>query len=197
MDLWTELSKENGCYTFHTEYASQLFLKETVTYFGRCLETLTRSMLGAKDSTLAQLEALSAQDRMELIDIPNNTVYPFLNLPIPTQFARHLAMDPDAPAVIFHGQTTTRRELDQRACQIANLLAQAGAVPGCRVGIALSRSTDLVAAVDSLPIDAHTQYIHAGAAQQIQGRNGLRFFKADSKEHINHQFSSKHCITAV
>ena len=147
MDLWTELSKENGCYTFHTEYASQLFLKETVTYFGRCLETLTRSMLGAKDSTLAQLEALSAQDRMELIDIPNNTVYPFLNLPIPTQFARHLSMDPDAPAVIFHGKTTTRRELDQRACQIANLLAQAGAVPGCRVGIALSRSTDLVAAV--------------------------------------------------
>lgn len=147
IDLWTELSKEDGCYTFHTEYASQLFLKETVAYFGRCLETLTRSMLNGETGTLAQLEALSAQDRMELIDIPNNTVYPFLNLPIPTQFARHLAMDPDAPAVIFHGQTTTRRELDQRACQIANLLVQAGAVPGCRVGIALSRNTDLVAAV--------------------------------------------------
>ena len=147
MDLWTELAKENGCYTFYTEYSSQLFLKETVAYFGRCLETLTRSMLSGEDCTLAQLDALSARDRMELIDIPNNTVYPFLNLPIPTQFARHLAMDPDAPAVIFHGQTTTRRELDQRACQIANLLVQAGAVPGCRVGIALSRSTDLVAAV--------------------------------------------------
>lgn len=65
----------------------------------------------------------------------------------PTQFARFLALEPEAPAVIFHGQTTTRRQLDKRACQIANLLVQAGAKPGCRVGIALSRTADLVAAV--------------------------------------------------
>lgn len=147
MDLWVELAKEAGHYTFRMEYATQLFLEETVAYFGRCLETIVTSMLRGSDGTLARLEALSVRDRMELIDIPNNTVYPFLNLPIPTQFARHLALDPDAPAVIFHGQTTTRRQLDKRACQIANLLVQAGAVPGCRVGIALSRNTDLVAAV--------------------------------------------------
>ena len=147
MDLWTELSKEDGCYAFHTEYATQLFLEETVRYYGRCLETIAASMLRGEGRTLGQLDALSLGDRMELIDIPNNTAYPFLNLPIPTQFARHLAMAPDAPAVIFHGRTTTRRQLDQRACQIANLLVQAGAAPGCRVGIALSRTADLVAAV--------------------------------------------------
>ena len=147
MDLWTELSKSDGCYSFHMEYATQLFLKETAAYFGRCLETIAESMLRTPDMALEQLEALSPRDRMELIDIPNNTVCPFLNLPIPTQFTRHLNMNPNAPAVICHGQTTTRRELDRRACQIANLLAKAGAEPSCRVGIALSRNTDLVAAV--------------------------------------------------
>ena len=147
MDLWVELSKENDCYAFHLEYASQLFLRETAAYFTRCLETIAVSMLSSGTKSLSQLEALSVRDRMELIDIPNNTVYPFLNLPIPVQFERHLALDPDAPAVIFHGQTTSRRDLDRRACQIANLLTQAGAVPGCKVGIAMSRSTDLVAAV--------------------------------------------------
>ena len=147
MDLWVELSREGDRYAFHLEYATQLFLDETAAYFGRCLEAVAAGMVRSGDAALESVDALSPRDRMELLDIPNNTVYPFLNLPIPVQFARQLALDPEAPAVIFHGQTTTRRELDRRACQIANLLSRAGAQPGCRVGIALSRNTDLVAAV--------------------------------------------------
>ena len=147
MDLWVELSQENGCYAFHLEYASQLFLEETAAYFGRCLEAVAASMLTPDIVTLGNLNALADQDRQVLLDGPLNAEGPFLNLPIPDQFARHLAQDPEAPAVIFHGQATSRRELDQRACQIANLLTQAGAQPGCRVGIALNRSADLVAAV--------------------------------------------------
>ena len=147
MDLWVELAKEKGAYSFHMEYATQLFLPETVAYYGRCLETVAASLMRCGDQPLSGVEALSVRDRMELVDIPNNTVYPFLNLPIPTLFARHLMLDPDAPAVIFHGETTTRAQLDRRACQIANLLADAGAGHGAHVGIALSRSADLVAAV--------------------------------------------------
>lgn len=148
MDLVAELYQENGCYRMDIEYASQLFLKETVEYFGRCLATLSAALAQAGgDMPLSALNALSPRDRMELIDIPQNTAAPFLNLPIPVQFQRQLDMDPEAPAVVFHGETTTRAALDRRACQIANLLAKAGAQPGTRVGIALSRNTDLVAAV--------------------------------------------------
>ena len=147
MDLWVEVSKENGCYSFHLEYATQLFEPETAAYFARCLETLSASMAELADCPLSQLEALSHQDRQTLIHIPNNTTTPFLNLPICDQFAQRLAESPDAPAVIFHGETTTRRQLDERACQIANQLVQAGARPGCHIGIALRRTTDLVAAV--------------------------------------------------
>lgn len=148
MDLWVELCREEDCYAFQVEYATQLFLDETVRYYTRCLEALAASMvrLGG-EAPLADLNALSPRDRAELLDIPQNTVAPFLNLPIPVQFARHLALDPDAPAVIFHGETTTRQQLDRRACQLANLLTRAGAAPGTRVGIALSRNVDLVAAV--------------------------------------------------
>ena len=147
MDLWVELYREEDHYALQMEYATQLFLEETVRYYARCLETIAASMLRDDSLPLEQIEALSTRDRLELIDIPNHTVYPFLNLPIPVQFARQLELDPDAPAVIFHGQVTTRRQLDRRACQIANLLVRAGAQPGCRVGIALSRNADLVAAV--------------------------------------------------
>lgn len=147
MDLWVELAKENGCYAFHSEYATQLFLEETAAYYSRCLEAIAISLMGCGDSPLSGVNALSTRDRIALIETPNNTVYPFLNLPVPTQFARHLALAPDTPAVIFHGKTTTRAELDRRACQIANLLSDAGAVHGSHIGIALSRNTDLVAAV--------------------------------------------------
>ena len=147
MDLWVELAKENGAYSFNLEYATQLFLPETAAYYGRCLETIAASLLQDAARPLSAVEALSLRDRTELVDIPNNTVYPFLNLPAPTQFMRHLMLDPDAPAVIFHGKTTTRAQLDRRACQIANLLTKAGAKQGTHVGIALSRNADLVAAV--------------------------------------------------
>ena len=148
MDLWVELYRAEGCYAFQLEYATQLFLDETAAYYARCLRELAASMvrMGAR-APLGELNALSPADRAELLDIPQNTVAPFLNLPIPVQFARQLALDPDAPAVIFHGETTTRQQLDRRACQLANLLVRAGAQPGTRVGIALSRGVDLVAAV--------------------------------------------------
>lgn len=147
MDLWVELAKENGTYTFHTEYATQLFLPETAAYYSRCLETIAASLIACGDKNIASIEALSLVDRINLIDTPNNTVYPFLNLPVSVQFTQHLLLDPDAPAVIFHGETTTRAQLDRRACQIANLLTDAGAGRGAHVGIALSRNVDLVAAV--------------------------------------------------
>lgn len=148
MDLVAELYRGADGYCVDIEYSAQLFLEETVRYFGRCLTALCASMAKSDaDTPLTQLDALSARDRLELIDIPRNTVAPFLNLPIPVQFARQLALDPDAPAVIFHGETTSRRALDCRANQIANLLVRAGAQRGERVGIALRRSADLVAAV--------------------------------------------------
>ena len=147
MELWVELFRDGEGYGLQLEYATQLFLDETAAYFGRCLETLVRSILSAGETPLEELEALSPQDRTNLIEIPNHTVSPFVNLPVPALFQRQLELDPNAPAVIFHGEATTRRALDRRACQLANLLKAQGAQPGTRVGIALSRGVDLVAAV--------------------------------------------------
>ena len=148
MDLVTELYRERDCYCIQMEYASQLFLPETVRYFGRCFTALCASLAhAASELPLSRLESLAPSDRMELLDIPQNTAVPFLNLPVPALFQRQMELAPEAPAVIFHGGVTSRRELDRRANQIANLLVKAGACPGARVGIALSRNVDLVAAV--------------------------------------------------
>lgn len=147
MDLWIELYKDGDRYGLQMEYASQLFLDGTAAYYGRCLETLVAYMIAPGDRTLAELEALSPRDRMELLDIPHNTVSPFLNLPIHQIVAHQAVLDPQADALIFHGQTMTREALDARADQIAALLAAAGVTPGSSVGIAMKRGPDLVASM--------------------------------------------------
>ena len=89
-----ELFRDGEGYGLQLEYATQLFLDETAAYFGRCLETLVRSMLCAGETPLEELEALSPQDRTNLIEIPNHTVSPFVNLPVPALFQRQLELDP-------------------------------------------------------------------------------------------------------
>lgn len=147
MELSVELFREKDHYAFLMEYSTRLFLPETAAYYCRCFEEITRDMISAADLTLGELNALNASDRMELLEIPRHTVSPFVNLPYTVMFAHHLALAPDEPAVIFHGVPTSRAQLDRRSNQLANLLADSGARPGNKIGIAMSRSMDLVAAV--------------------------------------------------
>lgn len=148
MDLNLELAREGDHYQIVAEYAVSLFEETTIAFWLRCFQALAGRMAAAREDTpLSALDALTPVDRMELLDLPQNTVVPFVNLPIPRLFERQVELDPDAPAVTFHGRTISRADLDRRANQLANLLSEAGVTPGCQVGIAMSRSDDLVAAV--------------------------------------------------
>ena len=147
LDLVGELYRSGDSYCVSLEYATQLFLPETAEYYCRCLHELLRSLVNAKDDTkLSIINALDPSDRIRLLEIPEHTVSPFFNLPIPGQFAQQLALDPEAVAAISHGKSYTRAELDGRACQIANMLTGDGAVKGEVIGLALSRNIDIIAA---------------------------------------------------
>ncbi|GBD49891.1 non-ribosomal peptide synthetase [Methylopila sp. Yamaguchi] len=54
---------------------------------------------------------------------------------------------PDRPAVLFADRCVSRGELDRRANRIANALIAAGVAPDARVGVALERSPELLAAL--------------------------------------------------
>ena len=144
-DLVIEAARERNAYVFTLEYASALFLPETAEYYGRCFEATLCGMIANFDATLAEIDLLSYQDRERLIDIPNSTATPFVNIPLHRMIKRHANVD--APAIIFHGYSTSRRELDWRACELANLLTGAGAGPGMNVGIAMRRGVDLIASM--------------------------------------------------
>lgn len=147
MDLVVEMARDGDHYTFQMEYASSLFEQESVAYWSRCLEQLIRSLAAAGNCPLWQLSALSPSDRVRLIDIPNHTVTPFVDLPIHHFIAQQAEMDPHAPAVIFHDKHYTRMDLERMACRTANLLHAAGVRPGGKIGLAVSRGPALVAAM--------------------------------------------------
>ncbi|NLF34686.1 MAG: amino acid adenylation domain-containing protein, partial [Clostridiales bacterium] len=144
-DMVLELARENGVYSLQFEYASSLFTRETISFYARCMEALLQDLVSCGDKPVEELRALSPRDKLALLDIPQNTVTPFLNMPIHLMISNQAALAPDETAVIFHGGRTSRRGLERRANQLANLLTAAGAAPGHQIGLALSRGADLLA----------------------------------------------------
>lgn len=72
---------------------------------------------------------------------------PYPNVGLHGLFEERVAADPDAVAVVGDGERLTYGELDARANQIAQILLGAGVHTDEPVGIALERSTSLVAAL--------------------------------------------------
>jgi amino acid adenylation domain-containing protein len=64
-----------------------------------------------------------------------------------TLFERQAQATPDAAAILRYGQTTSFRELDERANRIAHHLRECGVQAGQIVGLCLNRSVDLIAAL--------------------------------------------------
>lgn len=147
MDLVFELAQDSGVCTFNVEYASSLFEADSVRFWCRCMTQIIKSMTSDADIALGNVVYLSPADRIALIDIPEHTTVPFLNMPIHNVFEQQLELDPDADALIFHDRIYSRAELDRMACRIANLLVSSGARPGGHVGLALRRGPELAAAM--------------------------------------------------
>ncbi len=66
---------------------------------------------------------------------------------IPALFAAQVARNPDAPALVFGGESVSYAELDRRSNALAWLLRRRGVGTDMRVGVAMERGPGLVAAL--------------------------------------------------
>lgn len=148
-ELTVEVAFEKGRYELNMEYGARLFAEETVAFYGRCLEAILGSLTapGAGEHTLDSLRLMQPADRQRLIDVPNHTSVPFLNMPMHQQVELAAELYPDRTAIIFHGESTTYRQLEEMACRLAGGLKAAGAKKGERIAIAMKRTPMLHAAI--------------------------------------------------
>ena len=147
LDLSLEIMTKGGIYGFAFEYATSLYHKRTIEYFSRSFLSIVQSILDGEAATIAQVDGVDIQDRIRLFENPYHLRTPFVDLPLDKQIERMAQLMPDAPAMIFHEQTTSYADLMRRARHIAGRLVLHGAEKGDTIGFALSRGVDLIAAM--------------------------------------------------
>ena len=147
LDLTVEAEKSAEGFSFTFEYSTALFAKDTIALYLRSFEAILRDIVANDSRTAKDVSAISAADRFTLIEQPCHMRTPYLAMPVDMLFDHMSDLTPDAPAVIFHGNTTSFSTLRQKAESIAALLQRKGVKRGGRVAFAMRRSPELIAAM--------------------------------------------------
>ncbi len=147
MDLILEVSRRGEQFQFRFSYGSSLFLDTTVQYYGRCLRQILKELVSGREVTLKEIQVLSPEDYETYMEAPNYQVVPFVNLPVHRMVENRVRQMPEETAVIFHDREITFDSLHRRACRIAAFLQEQGVTPGSAVGLCLSRTPDMIAAM--------------------------------------------------
>jgi amino acid adenylation domain-containing protein len=127
-------------------YSADLFEPATIERLGTHLVRVLEQMVEAPERRLSQLTLLDEQEHDWLHRRnPQPTQLPELTV---NQLVEHqVARAPDAPAVVFEGETLTYRELERRANRLAHYLRTCGVGAESVVGLCLERSPELIVAL--------------------------------------------------
>ena len=147
MDMILEIAKRESRYLLRFSYASTLFERETVAFYGRCIEQAIKEMIRHGECKLADISLLSPADKEKYIDAPNYSVTPFVNRPVHHMLKSRASADPDGVAVVYHGEEISFKALERRACAVAQFIEDKGVRPGRCVALCLKRTPDMIAAM--------------------------------------------------
>ncbi len=130
------------------QYNRDLFDGATIERMLGHLANLLRSALANPERRIAELALLSETERQQLQEEWSSTHEVVLDRPSAhSSFELQAARTPDAVAVASRGEVLTYRELDRSANQLARRLRSQGVDQAVLVGIALTRTPWLVAAL--------------------------------------------------
>ncbi|NKQ34061.1 MAG: amino acid adenylation domain-containing protein [Chloroflexi bacterium] len=128
------------------EYNADLFAAETIKRMMTHFQTLLAGIAENPQTGVADLPLLPEEEWRQM-QAWNDTAVPLPNQPIHHLIAQKAAETPDAVAVCQGAAQYTYRELDARANQLAHYLQQQGVGPDKLVGVALSRSPEMITAL--------------------------------------------------
>ena len=112
------------------------------------LASLVTALETAPGAAVRTLNVLPEVERQQVLYEWNQTKADYTReLSVHHLFESQVERSPDAPAVVFDGQTLTYRELNARANRLAHHLRKLGVGPGELAGICIERSLQMVVAV--------------------------------------------------
>ena len=126
-------------------YATDLFDPQTAARMARHWQHLLQGMVTHAQQPLGQLASLEADEQQTQVHAWNATArdYP-LHCSVHQLIEAQVVRTPDAPALMFAGQTLSYAELNRRANRLAHRLMAAGVGPDVLVGLAVERSIEMV-----------------------------------------------------
>ncbi|WP_372503733.1 non-ribosomal peptide synthetase [[Mycobacterium] manitobense] len=128
----------------------QFFANSDVRDLAERLERVLLAMAADPGRPLSSLDLLDEAQHARLDAIGHRPVLAQPVTPpvsIPALFAEWVTRTPDAVAVTFEGRSTSYRELDEAANQLAHRLSGQGIGPGDCVALLMERSADAVTAI--------------------------------------------------
>ena len=130
------------------EFSTDLFDGATIDRMIEHFTVLLGAAAADPQKRLGELPILAPAERQTLLVAFNDTAAEHAeDTCIHEVFEAHAARQPDAPALVFEGQTLSYRELDERANQLAHHLRARGVGPEILVGISMHRSLEMIVAV--------------------------------------------------
>jgi amino acid adenylation domain-containing protein len=147
IDLTVFLEPHGSEYQAVWEYSTDLFTPTTIERMQSHFQQLLASAIAEPDRPIDELEMLSEAEREEALtsDDASPGTYPVACLH--ELFEARAAAAPDAPAVVYEGETLSYADLNRRANRLAHRLRSLGVGPETLVALCLERSHDLVVAV--------------------------------------------------
>ena len=129
------------------EYLSDIFEHGRMERMAKHLQVLLEGIIANPNARLSDVPILTLEEQQQLQQW-NDTAHQFpSSLLVHQLFEQQAALRPGAPALLFEDQALTFSEINSRANQLARHLLSCGLQPEARVGVMLSRSSDVLVAL--------------------------------------------------
>jgi amino acid adenylation domain-containing protein len=158
------------------EYATDLYRRDTVQRMWGHYQRLLAALLADPERAVSAARMMDDGERARVLAWSRvDAEYP-RDATVHSLFREQARLRPDAPAVDWGGRTTTYAELDAASDRVARRLAALGIGPEARVGVAMERGAELVAAILGV-LKAGAAYVPLDADYPAER---LAFMLADS-----------------
>ncbi|GDY50987.1 hypothetical protein SVIO_016100 [Streptomyces violaceusniger] len=163
MDLEVHLVETEDGVLGHVVFSKALFDTSTIERLLHHVTVVLRGVLAEPDRRISEISLLDEAERAKVLEEFNTTTGPVPAGSLPALFTAQAERRPDAVAVISGDDRVTYGELDQRANQLAHLLAGRGVGPETLVGLCVDRGVEMIVAILAIlklgaayvPIDPH------------------------------------------
>ncbi|WP_448332547.1 amino acid adenylation domain-containing protein [Streptomyces sp. DSM 41534] len=147
MDLEVHLVEVEDGVLGHIVFSKALFDTSTIERLLHHVTVVLRGVLAEPDRRISEISLLDEAERTKVLEEFNATTGPVPAGSLPALFTAQVERRPDAVAVISGGDRVTYAELDQRANQLAHLLAGRGVGPETLVGLCVDRGIEMIVAI--------------------------------------------------